>query len=390
MNILTIYLVAKREVHRLLKRKALFFFILFAPGLSFLVLEYLFSAGSIREIPITVVDLDQSNLSRKIISSVEASPLVKIAEYSSDVKEAKSKIFRGEVSGALVIPEKLEKNVTSTEFAEVSVFANNSNLVLGGNLQSGIYKAIASINSNIKIKNNLKEGDYFTQAEAKAEPVSLDIHQLFNPFGNYAYFLVVGLLPVMLIVFTFLISIYALGSELKEATAGELMKTANNNIINAISGKYIPYTILFFVDAMIMNLIIFRILEAPFKGNIMVVLISEFLLIIAYQAIAVLFLAITNNMRLSLSLGSAYSLLSFSFSGLTYPFMAMPLIANIISWLFPYTFWLHIFLGESLRGQPLYSLRMDFIILIVFFLLGMLAFPNMKKRLTNPDQWGRR
>ncbi len=390
MSIRLIYLVAKREIHRLLERKILFFFILFAPALSFWTIEYLFSAGAIREIPLTVVDLDQSDLSRQLIKSVEASPLVKIEAYSPDAKTAKSLIFKGDVSGALIIPESLEKNVMSTEFAEVNVFVNNSNLVLGGNLQSGIYKAIASVNSDIKIKNHLKEGDYFSQAEAKSEPVSLDIHQLFNPFGNYAYFLVVGLLPVMLIVFTFLISIYALGSELKESTAGELMKVANNNIINAISGKYIPYTIMFFVDAMIMNLIIFRVLEAPFKGNLWVILLSEFLLIIAYQAISVLFLAVTNNMRLSLSLGSAYSLLSFTFSGLTYPFIAMPLIANIVSWIFPYTFWLHIFLGESLRGQPFYSLQMDFIILVVFFLLGMLAFPSIKRRLTNPDQWGRR
>ncbi len=390
MNIKAIYLVAKREVRRLLNRKILFAFILLGPALSFLAIDYLFSAGAIREIPVTVVDLDQSNLSRKLIKAVETSPLVKIVEPSSDAKEAKDKIFKGEVYGALIIPESLEKNVMNTDFAEINLFTNNSNLVLGGNLQSGIYKAIASVNDEIKIKNYLKEGVYFSQAEVKSNPVDLDIHQLFNPFGNYAYFLVVSLLPVLLIVFTFLINIYALGSELKESTAGELMKTANGSIINAISGKYIPYTVMFFVDALIMNLIIFKVLEAPFRGNLWIILISEFLLIIAYQAISVLFLAVTNNMRLSLSLGSAYSLLSFTFSGLTYPFIAMPLINHVIAWLFPYTFWLHIFWGESLRGQPINNLQMDFVVLIAFFLLGILAFPSIKRRLTNPLKWGRK
>ncbi len=390
MDIRFIYLVAKREIKRLLDRKILFAFIIFAPVLSFLTIEYLFSAGAIREIPVTVVDLDQSNLSRQLIKAVEASPLVKIVEYSYDVKDAKDKIFKGEAHGVIIIPKELEKNVMSSNYAEINLFTNNSNLVLGGNLQSGIYKAISSINSDIKIKNHLKDGEHVYKAQVKSEPISLDIHQLFNPFGNYAYFLVVGLLPVMLIVFTFLMCLYALGSELKEATAGEFMETANGNIINAILGKYLPYTLLFFVDAIIMNFIIFNILGAPFRGNLWIILLSEFLVIIAYQSISVLFLAATNNMRLSLSLGSAYTLLSFTFSGLTYPFIAMPMINHVIAWLFPYTFWLHIFLGESLRGQPIYNLQMDFVILVVFILLGLLAFPSIKRRLTNPKKWGRK
>ncbi len=390
MSIQAIYLVAKREVRRLLNRKVLFAFILFGPALSFWVIDYLFSAGAIREIPITVVDLDQSNLSRKLIRAVEASPLVKIVEYSSDTKAAKDKVFDCKAYAVLIIPEALEKNVMNTEFAEVNLFTNNSNLVLGGNLQSGIYKAISSVNDEIKIKNYLKDGLYSYQAEAQSNPTDLDIHQLFNPFGNYAYFLVMSLLPVLLIVFTFLISLYALGSELKESTAGEFMKTANGNVINAISGKFIPYTLMFFVHALIMNLVVFRALDAPIRGSLWIILVSEFLLIIAYQSIAVLFLAVTNNMRLSLSLGSAYSLLSFTFSGLTYPFIAMPAITHVLAWLFPYTFWLHIFLGESLRGQPLYNLQMDFVVLIAFFLLGILAFPSIKRRLTNPQKWGRK
>ncbi len=390
MNIRSIYLIAQREVHRLLKRKALFFFILFAPVLSFLLIEYMFSAGAIREIPVTIVDLDHTDLSRELCQDIEASPLAKISSYSANLQEAKNKVFTGEVQGVVIFPEDLEKQVHLGEQVKVELFSNNSNLVLGGNLQSGIYKAIAEANLDIKVERAVKDGLYLHQAKVKAEPVGLDIHQLFNPFSNYAYFLVVGLLPLMLTIFTFLIGVYSLGSELKESTAGDLMKIAKGKVINAISGKYLPYTLLFFIDAIAMDLILFNILGVPFKGSIWVLLGSQFLLIIAYQALSVLFLAITNNMRLSLSLGSAYTLLSFTFSGLTFPLMAMPLIAKMFACIFPYTFWIRIFIGESLRGQPLYYLRIEFLVLILFFLIGMFAFPSIKRRLTDPSKWGKR
>ncbi len=384
------YLVAKREIKRLLQKKILFVFILVAPTLSFLLIEYLFSGGAVREIPAVVVDLDQSDLSREIIKTVEASPMVNIVGYCADAKQAKHKMYKGDVYAVIIFPENLEKDVTSVSKAEVNIFCNNSNLVLGGNVFSGIYTAISSVNNNIKVKRYIKEGMPMQKATVKAKPLDLDVHRLFNPYINYAYFLVTGLLPVMLIVFTFLINIYALGSELKESTAGELMKTANNSVLNAILGKYIPYTVIFFVDAMIMNLILFKILQVPIEGNIWIMLAAEFLVIIAYQSVAVVFLAITGNMRLSLSLGSAYSLLSFSFSGLTYPMIAMPLVAKILSWIFPFTFWLPIFMGETLKAQPLLDFKWHFIIIFIFIFIGMLAFPVMKKNLTDPSKWGRR
>ncbi len=389
MNIVLMSAVAKRELNRLLKRKALFLFILLAPLFSFLTIEYLFSAGAIREIPINIVDLDQSNLSRKLVQNIDASPLVKVVEEIPDVTEAKEDVFSGDVQAVLVLPASLEKKVINGSYAEVELFANNSNLVLGGNLSSGVYKAISTTNTQLKVKRYLQEGKCFTEAVNLSNPVQLDIHQLFNPFSNYAYFLVLGLLPVMLIVFTFLISVYALGSELKEGTAGELMKVANNKVITAISGKLMPYTILLFIDALLMDLVLFKVLGAPFRGSLESLFISELLLIVSYQSMAVLFLAITNNMRLSLSLGSAYTLLSFTFSGLTFPLMAMPLIAQIFSWIFPYTFWIRIFLAESLRGQPIYSVYNEYLILMLFFILGILAFPFIKKQFNNPKKWGK-
>ena len=116
---------------------------------------------------------------------------------------------------------------------------------------------------------------------------------LFNPFGNYSYFLVLGLLPLLAVVFTFLGSVYALGIELKEGTAGELISLAKNNVTVVLAGKMLPYTFLFFMDMMIMNIILMKTLGTPVHGSLFIILISEVLLIISYQLLAILFLKVT-------------------------------------------------------------------------------------------------
>ena len=151
----------------------------------------------------------------------------------------------------------------------------------------------------------------------------------------------------------------------------------------------LPYTFLFFIDMMIMNIFLMRTLGTPLHGSLVAILISEILLIISYQLLAVLFLKLTANLRLSLSLGSAYTMMALTFSGLTFPSMAMPLIAKLFSLIFPYTFWLHIFMSQTLRGEPLSEVVIYFLAFIPFILGGFMAFPGMKRKMSHARYWYR-
>jgi ABC-2 type transport system permease protein len=350
---------------------------------------WLFSGGVVRNLSLTVVDHAGSSLSDKIVRNVEASPAVRVASEAISLAEAKEMMNKGETDAILALPNNLEKKVMHVQSPEIALYINNSNLVKGGAIRSGLYKTLATFSGGIKFQMYLKKGATWEQAKEKVQPVKLDAHILFNPFGNYSYFLALGLLPVILTVFVFLGSVYALGIELKAGTAGELLKVARNSVTIALSGKFLPYTLLFLMNAMVMNLILFVHHGTPLKGSMMVILLSEIILIMAYQMLAVLFLWITSNMRLSLSLGSAYTMMALTFSGLTFPTLAMPWIAKIFGYIFPYTVWLKVFLSQSLRGEPLTDAATYLIALLVYFLIGILAFPGIKKRLSIARYWGR-
>jgi len=82
-------------------------------------------------------------------------------------------------------------------------------------------------------------------------------------------------------------------------------------------------------------------------------------------------------------------MMALTFSGLTFPSMAMPLIAKLFSLIFPYTFWLQIFMSQTLRGEPISEVLFPFLAFIPFILGGIFAFPGMKRKLTYHKYWFR-
>ena len=381
--------VIKREINRISKNWILLFITLIAPAIAYFTIMWMFSDGVIRDVPISIVDMDNSSLSRNIILQVKTTPAVKITHSASSLNEAKTIMDKGKIDAIILIPEGCEKNILSGTSSNIAVYINNTNVVKGGAVKSGLYKTLSTISAGIKVQTYIKKGLTEDQAIAKSVPININTHLLFNPFTNYSYFLTLGILPLMAVVFIFLGSVYALGQELKNSTAGELYKTAEESVTVAITGKLLPYTFLFFINMMVMNLILFSFLGTPLRGSLIAILFSELLLIIAYQLLAVLFLNLTSNMRLSLSLGSAYTMMALTFSGLTFPTMAMPLIAKIFSWIFPYTFWLKILLSQSLRNEPIIEIIPQLIVLILFIFSGILSFKGMKRKLSESKYWGK-
>jgi ABC-2 type transport system permease protein len=381
--------VIKRELNRITKNWILLFITIIAPVIAYLIIMWMFSQGVVRNVPISTVDLDNTSLSRNILRKVDATPASDSKYKSASLTEAKELMDKGKIDAIVLIPEGAEKRILSGRSSSIVVYINNTNIVKGGILKSGLYKTLATISAGIKVQTYIKKGFSEKQAIARAVPVNMNAHLLFNPYTNYSYFLTLGILPLMAVVFIFLGTVYALGKELRDGTAGALIKTAEDSVTVAIVGKLLPYTFLFFVNIMFMNLILFSVLGTPLTGSLVVIIFSELLLIIAYQLLAVLFLNITSNMRLSLSLGSAYTMMALTFSGLTFPTMAMPLVAKVFSWILPYTFWLKILISQSLRNEAVIELIPQIIVLIIFIIAGILSFKGMKEKLSNSKYWGK-
>nr|MBD3621024.1 ABC transporter permease [Sunxiuqinia sp.] len=378
-----------REVDRMCGSFVYLFTTLLGPLFAFVLLLAIFNEGVPRNLSVALVDQDNSNLSRKMGMWIDAAPEAEVSLRMPNLAEAYHQMETGHIDAVVLIPKETEKNILKGVQQEIPVFVNNANMLKGGYLQKGIYKTLATLSGGIKVQVAMKHGLSERQAMEQAQPVKLHQHILFNPFGNYAYFLLTALLPLMLVVFTLLSTVYAVGTEVRDGSGPQWLEQSEGSLIVGIAGKLTPYTFLFVFIAMVMNMILFVQMGTPLRGEFLLIALGELALIMAYQMLGVLLVAVTSNLRLALSLGSAYSMMALTFSGLTFPQFAMPALANAFTWLFPFTYWVKLFISQALRGEAVVYGIGFLAILPLFIGLPVLCFPRLKRILQNERFWGK-
>ncbi|HCZ22856.1 MAG TPA: hypothetical protein DHU72_05480 [Rikenellaceae bacterium] len=143
---------------------------------------------------------------------------------------------------------------------------------------------------------------------------------------------------------------YSLASELKYGTSKDLLALSGDSIDITITGKLIPYTLLFTSLGVIIQLILFGPLHFPLKGSIWAVILSTLLLVMAYEAIAVFVVSMVPTLRLAVCISALYSVLGFSFAGFTLPIESLPVALQGVSWLYPLRFYYSFYVQEAIFG----------------------------------------
>lgn len=384
-----IFAVVQRESERIKKNPAYRFLLFVGPLVGILLLYFIFQEGVATKLPIAIVNQDNSSLSIKISNALNASADVTVVEMPDDMFQAKRMLEHAVVDAIVLLPKDLEKNVFQGIEAPIPLYINGTNVLIAGTIQRSVLTTLGTISGGIQLKKLMYAGKNKEQAMARVVPVNIQKHILFNPYTNYSYFLSSAMIYVMLYLFTFLAAIYTFGNELKRGTGKALLETSKDNIHLALVGKLFPYTLIFSGWAVFVNLLLYKVDGLPLNGSFTLVFFGQFVTIITYQLMGLMFVAVTKNLRLALSFGSAYTMMGITFSGLTFPLEGMPLIARIFAAFFPFTWWERIMISQSLRGAPLRE-ALVYICYILIFLLVSSAFIRMYKRsLADSKYWGK-
>ena len=381
--------VMRREMHRLTHQPMYFVLMVVLPVVSFAFFALLFNKGAIRNIPIAVLDEDHTTLSRKVAQMIDDTPTAMVAYDIQSMDEGERLMREGKIIAIVQIPAFFEKNILSNSQTHLENYISGTNISVNGLLSKDIQTAVTTFTAGVQLQVLMKQGLTQRQAMAQLMPVRFDRHVLFNPHINYGYYLSPSFMPMMLMIFVVMVTIFSIGNELKHATAREWMATDNGSVWAALLGKVLPITAIMFLISLVMLLINFKIVGTPLNGSLTVILIGTLLFILSYQSISVLIVSLLANLRLSLSIGGGYSVLAFTFSGLTFPIMAMWEPMQWVSKIFPFTFYTDIFVDQMLRGAPwVYSLP-DLGYMMLFIVLPLLCLPRLKKVCTEEKFWGR-
>ena len=381
--------VLQRELVRMTHQPIYLTLMLVLPLLSFAFFALLFNQGVARNIPIAILDEDHTTLSRKVAQMIDDTPTAMVAYDIQDIDEGERLMREGRVMAIVQIPAFFEKCILSNTQTHIENYVSGTNITVNGLLSRDIQTAVTTFSAGIQLQLLTKQGLTERQAMAQLMPVRFDRHVLFNPYINYGYYLAPSFLPMMLLIFVVLTTVFSIGTELKNSTAREWLRTADDSVGAALLGKTLPVTAGMFLLALAMFVIIFKVVGTPLNGSLGIILTGTLLFIMSYQAISVLIVSLLANLRLSLSIGGGYSVLAFTFSGLTFPIMAMWEPMQWLSRLFPFTYYTDLFVDQMLRGAPVVCSLPDLGWMSLFVVLPLLCLPRLKRVCTEQKFWGR-
>ena len=344
--------VVRRELRRIVRQPMYWVLMVVLPVVSFAFFAVIFERGVARNIPIAVLDEDHTTLSRKVTQMIDDTPTAMVSYEVQSMEEAQRLMREGRISAIVHIPAFFEKNILSNSQTHIECSVSGTNITVNGLLSKDLQTAVTTFQAGVQLQLLMKQGLTEKQAMAQIMPVRFVKHVLFNPYINYSYYLSPSFMPMMLMIFAMLVTIFAIGTELKAGTAREWLDTAGGSVFAALVGKMLPLVVMMLLMTLTMFLILFKIVGVPLNGSLTALLFGCMLFVLAYMAIGVLIVTLLSNLRLSLSIGGGYSVLAFTFSGLTFPMMAMYPWVQAFSKIFPFTFYTDIFIDQALRGAP--------------------------------------
>lgn len=376
-----ILLLVKRELKEMGSRPLYLFCMIIAPLFCYLFFTTLMGNGLPVNMPVGVVDPDNTATTRNIIRNLDAFQQTKVTAQYTSVTEAREAMQRGEIYAFYYIPEGTTEEALSSRQPKVSFYTNNTLLIAGSLLYKDLRTMSELAGGAVGRATLYAKGATEEQAMAFLQPILIDTHALNNPWINYSVYLCNTILPGILMLLIFMVTIYSIGSEVKNGTAQTWMRIAHNNINIALTGKLLSQTVIFFVMAAFYNVYLYGYLHFPCNSGILPMLLASLLMVLASQAFGIFLFGLLPSLRLALSTASLWGVVSFSISGFTFPVMAMNPALQALSNLFPLRHYFLIYVDQALNGYPMAYAWQSYMALLVFMLLPLFILKRLHNAL---------
>ena len=240
--------------------------------------------GLPHDLPIGLVDEDHSSTSRTFARELDGTQLGKVVYYD-DIHLAREHMETGRITSFIVIPKGFNADIQAFRQPHISYYVNSLYFVGGALAYKDILTMVNLTNGAVQRQVLRLKGMNEREIMGRIQPIVLDQHQIGNPAVNYGVYLNGVLLPGVLEMIVILITIYAVGSELKYGTSKHLLKTAGGSVEMALLGKLLPYNIIFTVLGIALELLLFHWLKYPLKGHIGWMFLDILLLVSASEAL---------------------------------------------------------------------------------------------------------
>lgn len=332
------------------------------------------------EIPMAVIDQDHSEMSRKYIQMLDASHELNILKSCHSLNEAENLLLDNKISGAVLIPVDFQKHILSGEQANVALYADASYFLKYRNEFLSTSTVNAYFNANISVVKYLYEGKSFAEARAAIDPVSAQVHVLYNPSSGYGSFIMPSMI-LIIIQQTLLIGIGLIGGSFSESKKTPFVlkdKKRIHEVIPLITGKTGAYLLISLINIVFAVFMVHHWFNYPDKFDVLRILMLLLPYLLGTIFLGIGLSSMFKHRESAIVFMVFLSPVALFVSGLSWPASAIPEWINLAAKILPSTTMIPAYLRLRIMGAGIGDISHELVFLyvqaLIYFIFTALYF----------------
>jgi ABC-2 type transport system permease protein len=312
-----------------------------------------------RNISYAVIDDAQTPESRSLISCFSENGFFVLNPVSITRGQIEHLFHTRAVQMVLVIPSDFSKARGGADASSVQLIIDASDSNVGTYVNSYATQVIS----------------IFSSRENHGTPLLFNVepHLMYNPDMKSANFFVPGLIALILILISALLTSIAVTRE-KETGTLEQILVSPVRPFEIIIGKVAPYITLGFMNGAMILLFGWLLFGVPVKGSLMLLMLLSIVYIFVSLSFGLMISTVARSQQIAMLMTLMATILpTIMLSGFLFPIASMPYVLQLLSKVIPTTYFLVIVRGIMLKGVGLAELwyqasvltGMGFLILLI-------------------------
>lgn len=369
----TLKFLLQKEFRQVFRDPGILRIIFVMPMIQLLILPWA-ADYEVKNIQLAVVDRDHSDYSRQLISKLASSGYFQLDHYSSSYLIAAKEIEKDNADIIVEIPFNFEKDLVRESEAPLFLAVNAINgvkAILGASYLQSIIR-----DYNNEIREEWIQMPRFSP-ETNIEVVSSN---WYNPFMNYKWFMVPGILVILVtMVGSFLTSLNIVKE--KEIGTIEQINVTPIKKYHFILGKLIPFWVLGLLIlsiGLLISWIAYGIIPA---GSFLTIYIFAAVYLLAVLGLGLLASTYCTSQQQAMLISFFLMMIFILLGGLYTPIESMPVWAQWFTKFNPVTYFIEVIRLVILKGSSLADIAPQIGIILIFaVVLNTWAVINYRKR----------
>ena len=367
--------IIRKEFIQLFRDKRMLGLILVLPLVQLVLLGYIFSS-EVRDLPLAVFDQSHSAEGRALLEAYHAADYFEVTYAAGSEAELRSLIEKGEVGVGLIIPPDYAARLQEGQ-AQVAFIVDGSDPSIANTALSSAQLIAQSYSTRLLGEKLARSG---LNLELQL-PVDVRTTVWYNPDMISAYFMIPGVIAMILFAITAILTASSVVREREHGTIEQLIVTPIRPW-ELVVGKILPYVLLGLFDALEVIAFGHWWFGVPLRGSLLLIGMVSALFMLSGLGIGLFVSTIANTQQEALMTVYMMLIPAIFLSGFLFPISNMPIWLQVISYAIPMRYFLNIIRVLMLKGVGLESIRSDVIALVIFGVALMsLAALRIRKRL---------